>query len=108
MDTTGLPTDEGQRGNEGQNEGKCPKGKGAIAYIGGDALCPLPQPVRILLGEKASKALLESGECFMIGGKTSHPELPGRIVIHLVPIPKEQADAACLVALGTHRAVRIS
>jgi hypothetical protein len=65
-----------------------------------------PASIRILLSEAASKALLAAGECFIIGGKSSLPEQPGRIVLHLVAIPKEQADAACRVALGTHRATR--
>lgn len=64
-------------------------------------------PLRILLSETASKTLLDAGECFMIAGKTSYPEQPGRIVIHLVPIPKAQADAACGVAMGTHKATKI-
>ena len=66
-----------------------------------------PQSVRILLSETASKTLLEAGECFMIAGKTSHPEQPGRIVIHLVPVPKDLADKACGVVMGTHRAAKI-
>ena len=65
-----------------------------------------PEPIRIILGETASKALLEAGECFLIVGKGSYPDSPGRMVIHCVPVPKDQADAACAVALGTHRAVK--
>ena len=64
------------------------------------------QPVRIILGETASKALMEAGDCFLIVAKGSYPESPGRMVIHCQPIPKDQADAACRVAMGTHRAVR--
>ena len=67
-----------------------------------------PEHVRILLSEAASNALLEPGECFMIAGRGSVPHADGtRVVLHLVPIPKDQADAACRVAMGTHRAVKI-
>lgn len=66
----------------------------------------MSDPVRILLSQAASEALLAAGECFMIAGKSSHPEQPGRIVLHLVPIDKARADAACLVAMGQARAVK--
>jgi hypothetical protein len=62
--------------------------------------------LKILLSETASKALLAAGECFAIAGKSSHPEIAGRIVLHLVSIPKAQADAACEVALGIRKAGR--
>jgi hypothetical protein len=58
---------------------------------------------RILLSESASKHLLEAGECWMIAGRSSHPEIAGRIVLHLVAIPKAQADAACEIALGLRK-----
>jgi len=63
--------------------------------------------LKIMLSEQASAALLSAGECFAIAGKSSHPEIAGRVVLHLLTIPKSQADAACGVALGTHRAVKI-
>jgi hypothetical protein len=66
----------------------------------------MPDSVKILLSQAASDALLAVGECFVIGGKSSHPDQPGRIALHFVPVPKSQADAACNVALGTHRAVK--
>jgi hypothetical protein len=59
---------------------------------------------RILLSESASKHLLEAGECWMIAGRSSHPEIAGRVVLHLVSIPKAQADSACEVALGIRKA----
>lgn len=59
--------------------------------------------LRILLSQAASEALLSAGECFVIAGKSSHPEIAGRIVLHLVSIPKAQADAACEVALGLRK-----
>jgi hypothetical protein len=58
---------------------------------------------RILLSQAASEALLAAGECFVIAGKSSHPEIAGRIVLHLVSIPKAQADAACEIALGLRK-----
>jgi hypothetical protein len=58
---------------------------------------------KILLSESASKHLIEAGECWMIAGKSSHPEIAGRIVLHLVSIPKAQADAACEIALGLRK-----
>ena len=63
--------------------------------------------VRIALSEVASDALRAAGEAFVIVGRGSYPEAPGRMVIHCLPIPKRQADAACRVAMGTHRAVKI-
>jgi hypothetical protein len=57
----------------------------------------------ILLSEAASRHLLEAGECFAICGKSSHPEIAGRIVLHLVGIPKAQADAACEIAMGIRK-----
>lgn len=66
----------------------------------------MPEHIRILLSEQASATLLAAGECFAIAGKSSHPEQPGRVVIHLVPVAKALADGACGVILGTHRAVR--
>jgi hypothetical protein len=59
---------------------------------------------RILLSQAASEALLAAGECFVIAGKSSHPQIAGRIVLHLVAIPKAQADAACEVAMGIRKA----
>ena len=58
---------------------------------------------RILLSEEASKHLIEAGECWMIAGRSSHPEIAGRIVLHLLAIPKAQADAACEIALGLRK-----
>lgn len=66
----------------------------------------MKEPVRILLSETSSRYLLEVGECFIVGGKSSHPEIPGRIVLHLLPIPMKQAADACLVAMGQARAVK--
>lgn len=65
-------------------------------------------PTRILLGEKASAALTAAGDAaFVVIGKASHPDDPTRWVIHLMPLDMKTATAACNVALGTHRAVKI-
>jgi hypothetical protein len=63
---------------------------------------------RILLSEAASDHLTATGEsAFLIVGKASHPDDPRRWVIHLLPLDMKAATAACNVALGTHRAVKI-
>lgn len=66
----------------------------------------MSEPVRIILGETATKALLDAGDCFLIVGKGSWPDAPGRMVIYCQSIPKAQADGACLVAMGKARAVK--
>jgi hypothetical protein len=58
---------------------------------------------RILLSEAASRHLLEAGECWMIAGKSSHPEIAGSIVLHLLPLEKQLADQLCEIALGQRR-----
>jgi hypothetical protein len=67
----------------------------------------MPDHLKILLSEQASAALLSAGECFVIAGKSSHPEIAGRIVLHLLPLDMKTATAACNVAIGTHRAVKV-
>jgi hypothetical protein len=69
---------------------------------------PLEHPgvVRIALSERATKALLEVGECFAIVARGSYPTDPGRAVIYLKPCSLKVAADACLVLAGTHRAVR--
>lgn len=66
-----------------------------------------PDHVRIALGEAASEALRTAGDAFLIIGRGTHDHAPGRMVIHCLPIPKAQADAACRVAMGEARAVKI-
>lgn len=66
-----------------------------------------PDHVRIALSEQASQALRDAGDAFLIIGRGTHDEHPGRMVIHCLPIPKTQADAACRVAMGEARAVKI-
>ena len=68
----------------------------------------MSEPLKIALGEAASEALKQAGEAFLIVGRGTYPEYPGRMVIHCVAIPKEQADAACRVAMGQARAVAIA
>jgi hypothetical protein len=66
-----------------------------------------PESVRIILSQEDSDTLATAGECFRIIGKGSYPDAVGRLVLHCVPVERSQADAACRVAVGTHRAVRI-
>jgi hypothetical protein len=67
-----------------------------------------PGVVRLLLSVGASRVLEESGEdVFMIVSKASYPAIPDRWCILLKPCPKEHADMACGVLLGTHKATRI-
>jgi hypothetical protein len=109
----GLLTKRDKRDMNGTND-KCPApetGQGhSPPYIKGGVSRSVSTELdhqRILLSEAASRHLLEVGECWMIAGKSSHPEIPGRVVIHLLPLDMKTATAACNVALGTHRAVKI-
>lgn len=68
----------------------------------------MPDPVKILLSQAASDALLAVGECFVIGGKSSHPDEPGRIALHFVPVDKKTGEALSGILLGTHRAAKIA
>lgn len=64
--------------------------------------------IRILLSEAASLALTESGErAFTVLCKASHPDHPGRWVIHLAPVEWKAACDASSVLLGSHKAVKI-
>jgi hypothetical protein len=64
--------------------------------------------IRILLSEAASLALTESGErAFTVLCKASHPDHPGRWVIHLAPVEWKTACDASSVLLGTHTARKI-
>ncbi len=68
----------------------------------------MPDHLKILLSQAASDHLTATGEAaFMVIGRASHPDDPARWVIHLVPVDMKAATAACNVALGTHRAVKI-
>jgi hypothetical protein len=73
--------------------------------------CPVPCDggrLRIILDQQSSEALTATGQsAFLVIGKASHPDDPSRWVIHLVPVPMATASAACNVAIGTHRAVKI-
>ncbi len=67
-----------------------------------------PGAVRILLGRTASEHLTTMGAaCFAVIGKASYPDDPARWVIHLVPSTIKDADAACKVATGKARAVKL-
>ena len=63
---------------------------------------------RIILDQQSSEALTATGEAaFLVIGKASLPDDPSRWALHLVPVDMKTATAACNVALGTHRAVKI-
>lgn len=62
---------------------------------------------RILLSERASEALTESGEeCFAIVARQSWPHDPKRWAIYLLPVALRVANDATAVLLGKARAVR--
>lgn len=66
-----------------------------------------PNVIRLALSERASRALSDAGECFAIIGRGSYPSDPGRMVIYCQAVPMAVAAAACGVAMGSHRAVKI-
>lgn len=61
----------------------------------------------IQLGPNQSAKLREAGEVFIAVGRESFPGDPSRYVLHLIPCTPANGDAACSVAKGSHRAVRI-
>ena len=67
----------------------------------------MPRIIRLALSERASRHLLEAGECFAIIGRGSYPSDPARMVIYCQPVPMATATAACQILAGTHRAQRI-
>jgi hypothetical protein len=90
-----------------------PRCKGAIPYIGNApnaAPCSPSevQHLRIILGARASEALAASGEeCFVVIAKASWPDDPTRWALHLIPASIKAANAACEVAQGIKRAVKL-
>ena len=67
----------------------------------------MPEPIKIVLDPDQSAALKAAGECFLIVGRGSYPGATGRMALYCQPCPKDLADQACGVAMGTHRAARI-
>jgi hypothetical protein len=71
----------------------------------------VPGTLKILLGQTASDLIAAHGDQFF--AVISHPdatspaESAGRMILTILPTDKRFATAACNVALGTHRAVRI-
>jgi hypothetical protein len=61
-------------------------------------------PVRILLGEAASKALLDAGQCFIVAGRATHPDDPNRVAVHFIPCDVALANQAAAVARGEMKA----
>ena len=66
-----------------------------------------PGIIGILLSEQASRRLLQSGECFTIAARASHPAEPGRIALYLVPCSPALARDASDVLLGLAIARRV-
>ena len=67
----------------------------------------VPGVVRILLSEAAGNALASVGEAFVVVGKGRYPDSNGRMVIYCQPAPLAVVNAACDVAMGKARAVRV-
>ena len=67
----------------------------------------MPGVVRIRLSEAAGNALAAVGEAFVVVGKGRYPDSDGRMVIYCQPAQLAVVNAACDVATGTHRAVKI-
>lgn len=67
--------------------------------------------VKIALSQAASEALAAVGKYHLVMAApadcTAPEPLRGRMVLLCVPLDKETADAAALVARGTHRAAKI-
>lgn len=82
-------------------------GKSGISLDTGLRTSPDSGDLRIALSKAASKALSDCGDAFLIIGRGTHEHAPGRMVIHVVAVPKEQADAACRVAMGEARAIAV-
>lgn len=62
------------------------------------------EPVRILLSEAVSRHLTATGEsAFVVIGKASLPDNPGRWALHLVPVDLQLACQACEVATGQRK-----
>lgn len=80
--------------------------------------CPLknhpldaPGVVKIALGQSASDALRAIGEHHLCivnqADATAPPTAQGRMVLHCLPLSREQADDAYRVATGKARAAKI-
>jgi hypothetical protein len=118
-----MNDDQGAVGQKGAVSGQtAPRGSGAVSYVeNAPTAAPPPHVVgqsphdplatpgvrRILLSERASEALTESGEeCFAIVARQSWPHDPKRWAIYLLPVALRVANDATAVLLGKARAVR--
>lgn len=63
--------------------------------------------IEIILEPGQTSPFAGLGEVFAIVGKGAYPNHVGKLVLYAIPLDKSVADAACWVALGSHRAVRI-
>ena len=75
---------------------------------------PLDHPgsIKIMLGREASEAIAATGDYHLAvishPDATSPPEANGRLILTCIPLAKPVLDGAARVALGTHRAVKIT
>ena len=82
-------------------------GKSGISIDTGLRTSPENRPVRILLGETASKALLDAGTNFIVAARQTYPDDPSRVVLHLVATTFERGNDAVRVAMGEKPLSRI-
>lgn len=70
---------------------------------------PLRNPATMILELTNDQAqpFAGLGECFAIVGRGSYPGHVGRLCLYAVPVSKELATAACKVAMGEARAVKL-
>lgn len=65
-----------------------------------------PHPFRLILTAEQSAAIRESGIGFVVGSPCSMRVVTAPATLLLFECTKETGDAACGVAMGTHRAVK--
>lgn len=66
------------------------------------------EPIRLLLGERASAHLAASGgDAFLVIGRASYPDDPSRWILHLAPCPMDRGrphmEQAEGLSLALHR-----
>ena len=70
-----------------------------------------PGVLKILLGQTASDLIAAHGDQFFAvvthPDCTAPPEAAGRMILHVMPVSKDAAQAACGVITGTHKATKI-
>ena len=66
----------------------------------------IPGVIRIPLDPGQAAPFAGLGECFAITARSSYPHEPGWCLLAL-PVSHEVGTAACNVALGSHKAVKV-